>query len=78
MNSLDSRQEKAIRNAKMAFKLIEKKENYKRLIDSVETHENKEKFVALCTEMGIGDPEANELWRLIQFECGKQAMGVCW
>jgi len=78
MSNLDKRQEKAIKNAKMAFKLIEKKENYKRLIDSVETHENKEKFVALCTEMGIDDPEANELWRLIQFESGKEATGVCW
>jgi hypothetical protein len=74
---VEERRLKAVKNAQLAYKLIDKKENYQKLLDAVE-NKDKKAFLALCLEIGIGDDEANELWRLIKYESGKESVSICW
>ncbi len=74
----EERRQRAIENAKLAYKLIDDKEAYRRLLEAIE-EKNKPKFIELCSTLGIEkDPRANKLWRLIKYESGKEATNICW
>ncbi len=75
------RRTRAIKNAKMAYKLLENETEYKKLLDAIEARD-KPSFDAICKRLGIVDePESkrvDKLWRLIKYEAGKEGTNICW
>jgi hypothetical protein len=76
-DKIEERRQNAIKNAQRAYKLIEKKDNYQRLLAAVETNVNEADFHTLCKDIGLDDEAAKGLWKLIRLESRDEGK-ICW
>jgi hypothetical protein len=76
-DKIETRRQNAIKNAQLAYKLIDKKENYQRLLAAVETNVNEANFYTLCKDLGMDDEAGKKLWKLIRVECANEG-NICW
>jgi hypothetical protein len=76
-DKIEERRQNAIKNAQRAYKLIEKKDNYQRLLAAVETNVNEADFHSLCKDIGLDDEAAKGLWKLIRLESRDEGK-ICW
>jgi NAD-dependent DNA ligase len=79
--TVQERRTRAIKNAKMAYKLLENEAEYKNLLQAIEDRK-KPDFEGICQRLGIVDEgeekRVDKLWKLIKYEAGRQPTGVCW
>jgi hypothetical protein len=66
-----------VKNAKMAFKLLDDAKVYSDVIKALD-NADKKSFAKICEKLKIPEAQTERLWLLMNYESSREAGTICW